>query len=56
VDNQDGTEHTVTADTGDAFDDPARAGTTTFTAPTEPGSYPFHCEIHPEMHGTLVVE
>jgi plastocyanin len=56
VDNKDGTAHTVTSDDGDAFDDSAHAGTTTFTAPSEPGSYPFHCSIHPEMHGTLVVK
>ena len=56
VDNKDGTDHTVTADEGNAFDDLAAAGTSTFTAPTEPGSYPFHCNFHPQMHGTLVVE
>jgi plastocyanin len=56
VDNKDGTAHTVTADAGKAFDDAASVGTTTFTAPAKPGSYPFHCNIHPEMHGTLVVQ
>jgi plastocyanin len=55
VDNKDGTDHTVTSDDGKAFDDPAGAGTSTFTAPSKPGSYPFHCSIHPSMHGTLVV-
>ncbi|HEV7188722.1 MAG TPA: cupredoxin domain-containing protein [Blastococcus sp.] len=55
VDNKDGTDHTVTSDTGNAFDDAASPGTTTFTAPAKPGSYPFHCSIHPSMHGTLVV-
>jgi plastocyanin len=56
VDNKDGTDHTVTSDTGNAFDDAAPPGTSTFTAPTKPGSYPFHCTIHPSMHGTLVVK
>jgi plastocyanin len=56
VNNKDGTSHTVTSDTGNAFDDAASPGTSTFTAPTKPGSYPFHCSIHPEMHGTLVVK
>jgi plastocyanin len=56
VDNKDGTAHTVTSDTGKAFDDAAPSGTSTFSAPTKPGSYPFHCNIHPEMHGTLVVK
>ena len=55
VHNMDGLAHTVTADGGD-FDSPAPAGNSTFTAPTKPGSYPFHCTIHPEMHGTLVVK
>jgi plastocyanin len=55
VKNQDDTEHTVTADTGNAFDDHAPTGESTFTAPTRPGSYPFHCTFHPEMRGTLVV-
>ena len=55
VHNMDGLAHTVTADDG-GFDSPAPAGNSTFTAPTKPGSYPFHCSIHPEMHGTLVVK
>ena len=55
VHNLDGLAHTVTADGGD-FDSPAPAGNSSFTAPTKPGSYPFHCSIHPEMHGTLVVK
>jgi plastocyanin len=56
VRNEDGTAHTVTADSGNAFDDQAGSGTSTFTAPSRPGSYPFHCTIHPFMHGTLVVK
>jgi plastocyanin len=56
VRNQDDTEHTVTADSGNAFDDQAPTGNSTFKAPTKPGSYPFHCTFHPEMHGTLVVK
>jgi plastocyanin len=56
VRNEDGTDHTVTADSGNAFDDKAPAGTSTFTAPTTPGSYPFHCTIHPFMKSTLVVK
>ena len=55
VDNMDSVAHTVTANSGNAFDDPAPPGKSSFTAPTEPGSYPFHCNIHPEMHGNLVV-
>lgn len=55
--NMDGEAHTVTADSGNAFDDQAAAGTTTtFTAPSTPGSYPFHCAYHGNMHGVLVVK
>jgi plastocyanin len=54
--NMDGEAHTVTSDSG-AFDDMATAGTiTTFTAPSKPGSYPFHCTFHSNMHGVLVVK
>ena len=54
--NMDGENHTVTADDGTSFDVKATAGTTmTFVAPTKPGSYPFHCIYHANMHGVLVV-
>ena len=53
--NKDAADHTVTSTTG-KFDVPAPANqTTSFTAPSTPGSYPFFCTIHPDMHGTLVV-
>jgi plastocyanin len=55
--NMDGENHTVTADSGNAFDDKATAGTTTtFTAPSAPGSYPYHCTYHSNMHGVLIVK
>jgi plastocyanin len=55
--NMDGETHTVTADSGGAFDDLATAGSvTTFNAPSKPGSYPFHCAFHANMHGVLVVK
>lgn len=55
--NDDSAEHTVTSDTPGAFDVEVE-GTkqATFTAPTQPGSYPFHCTYHPSMHGTLTVQ
>jgi plastocyanin len=56
VHNMDSIAHSVTADTGNAFDSPAPPGDSSFKAPTTPGSYPFHCTPHPEMHGTLVVK
>ena len=55
--NMDQENHTVTADSGNAFDVKAIAGqTVTFTAPTKPGSYPFHCTYHSNMHAVLVVK
>jgi plastocyanin len=56
VRNEDSTAHTVTVDSGNAFNDQAPSGSSSFTAPMTPGSYPFHCSIHPFMHGTLVVK
>jgi plastocyanin len=53
--NADGAPHTVTADRG-GFDVTVAGGSSaTLTAPAKPGSYPFHCAIHPQMHGTLIV-
>jgi plastocyanin len=56
VSNRDGAPHTVTADEG-AFDSGQVGGGSTgaFVAPSQPGTYGFHCEIHPDMAGTLTV-
>lgn len=55
--NGDTETHTVTADSGSAFDTTVTAGgKATFTAPTKPGSYPYHCNFHADMHGTLIVK
>ncbi|RNE67450.1 cupredoxin domain-containing protein [Cryobacterium tepidiphilum] len=57
VTDADGTSHTITADDGKAFDLPVPGGgSATFTAPMKPGSYPFHCTYHANMHGVLVVK
>lgn len=56
VTNEDMEAHTITADTGDAFDANIQAGTSTFTAPTEPGTYSYHCNFHGNMKGTLTVK
>jgi plastocyanin len=57
VANSDGVEHTVTADSGNAFNvEVDEKGTATFTAPTKPGTYAYHCNYHPSMHGQLIVQ
>ena len=56
VKNEDGTTHTVTSDDGSSFNVTVDGGgKATFTAPTKPGSYAFHCNIHHSMTGTLTV-
>jgi plastocyanin len=57
VKNETEVQHTVSADsTAGGFDitvDPGK--TATFTAPKQAGAYPFHCNIHTDMHATLTV-
>jgi plastocyanin len=56
VRNESGTPHTVTAD-DDSFNVSVEAdNAATLDIPTEPGDYPFHCEIHSSMTATLTVE
>lgn len=57
-DNQGSAPHTMTADDGTSFTTGTIQGgaNAEFAAPA-PGTYPFHCEIHPaKMKGTLTVE
>jgi plastocyanin len=58
VKNEDAQAHTVTSDDGKAFDAAVDGGggAAEFTAPAKPGSYPYHCTYHGNMHGTLVVK
>jgi plastocyanin len=57
VKNTDRDPHTVTSNTPGAFNiDVAAMSEATFTAPSQPGSYPFHCNHHSSMHGTLIVQ
>ncbi|HVU73045.1 MAG TPA: cupredoxin domain-containing protein [Mycobacteriales bacterium] len=56
--NSDQAPHTVTdSGAGKAFDTGTlqSGATTTFTAPTTPGTYDYICTIHSYMHGTLKV-
>ncbi|MGH3824904.1 MAG: cupredoxin domain-containing protein [Pseudonocardiaceae bacterium] len=56
VRNDDLAIHTITADNG-VFNtgNVSRGNTTTFTAPTQRGTYPFHCLFHNYMTGSLTV-
>jgi plastocyanin len=55
--NNDTMEHSVTSDTAGAFDQDVDGNEkATFTAPSQPGEYPFHCSYHPNMKGTLIVK
>jgi plastocyanin len=55
VKNDSSSQHTVTQDTT-GFNVTIDAGkTATFKAPAKAGSYPFHCNIHTFMKGTLTV-
>ena len=57
VTNQDSTAHTATADDGHSFDTGTLAdGASQTISVSKPGSYAYHCSIHPFMHGTLVVK
>jgi plastocyanin len=55
--NADSETHSVTSDISGLFDVNVDAGgTATLTAPSKPGSYPYHCKYHSTMHGMLVVK
>ena len=53
--NRDGAPHTVTADDGSWGSGTLRQGGTYSQVFTSPGSYPYHCAIHPSMKGAVVV-
>jgi amicyanin len=57
--NNDGTPHALASDAGSpaAFtsDSLSTGASYTFTF-TQPGTYSYHCSIHPSMKGTVVVQ
>jgi plastocyanin len=54
--NQDSAAHTATSDTGD-FDtgllQTGKSGSVTFK---QAGTFPYHCQVHPNMKGTVIVQ
>jgi plastocyanin len=57
IKNNDSFTHTVTSDDGSSFNVSVDGGkSATITAPSKPGSYKFHCNIHSTMHATLIVQ
>ena len=56
--NDDGIPHTASSDDGTTFDSGIIAGGAFFvldTSTVAPGTYPYHCNVHPGMVGTLTV-
>ena len=54
--HRDNATHTVTADDGTTFDSGNLEEDDTFTLTfASPGTFPYHCEIHGSMHGTITV-
>lgn len=54
--NDDPETHSVTADGGGGFDVTVAPGESrTFVAPSEAGSFAYHCLFHSDMHGSLRV-
>lgn len=57
IHNKDSVEHSVTADSGGAFNVEVEPGqTATLVVPTAAGAYAFHCTYHPNMTATLTVK
>ena len=55
--NEDSTPHTITSDNGDELDsENFRKGETYSHAFDEIGSFGYHCAIHPNMKGEIIVE
>jgi len=57
--NEDGASHTVVTDSGAplSFTSPTLANGASFQFTfTQPGTYTYHCSIHPSMKGTIIVQ
>ncbi len=56
--NMDSAPHSIVSDDGSSFStgELSQGQSTTFTAPSAAGTYPFHCRVHPSITGTIVVQ
>jgi plastocyanin len=54
--NNDPASHTIVADTGAFSSDPFGKGDTYQFTFNQPGTYPYHCSLHPSMKGTILVQ
>jgi plastocyanin len=53
--NADAVPHTATLDDGDCGTDQLAQGATAALVFNVAGSYPYHCEVHPTMTGTITI-
>src|SRR5689334_4133550 len=53
--NNDQVNHTVTSDTSGLFNMSSAPGSTVSFTFSTPGTFAYHCNIHSNMHGTVVV-
>jgi plastocyanin len=53
--NEDSVAHTATADDGSFDTGEIEEGKLESETFKQPGTYAYHCEIHPQMHGTIEV-
>lgn len=53
--NEDSVAHTATADDGSFDTGEIEEGKLKSESFKQPGTFTYHCEIHPEMHGTIEV-
>lgn len=54
--NNDSAPHAIASDNGSFSSNPLSNGQTFTNTFTTPGTYTYHCSIHPSMQGTIIVK